>query len=74
MNNAERCRQYRARKAGGEVGIQSVARCNWLPCGKHILVTADVCSPECAANVLADFDAWRANGGPRNVFGRYHAR
>lgn len=68
-------RQYRARlKAnhGRTLGPPKYHN----PClieGCYVVIPPDctVCTPEHGAILAAQFDAWRANGGTANVFGRY---
>lgn len=71
-----RAREYgenhRARKRAGTVGSDTANHC--LVCGCKIPTGYTVCGPEHGAILTAQFDAWRANGGPANVFGRYRAR
>jgi hypothetical protein len=72
---AIRKREYVARvKAnGGPLGYRFAPRnvCLIESCNVHIPVGCTVCGPGHGAILTARFDAWRANGGSANVFGRY---
>jgi hypothetical protein len=74
---AIRKRAYLARVEanGGPLGPSLILRntCLVEGCGAIIPVGCTVCGPEHGAILTAQFDTWRANGGPANVFGRYRA-
>jgi hypothetical protein len=74
--DAIRNRNYRVRvKAnGGPLFGKRPPYGRCLICDEPIPGGYTVCSPEHGAILTAQFDAWWANGGSANVFGRYRAR
>lgn len=72
--SAVRKREYAVRVVanGGLLGGHpSHNRCMVPSCEANIPPGFTVCGPEHGAILTAQFDAWRADGGPANVFGRY---
>lgn len=53
-----------SRHLKGRVITRVGSHCSWIPCSKPIPGNADVCSPECAAKMLADFDERYPLRGP----------
>lgn len=70
--SAIRQRAYRHRvQANGGFPLGDAQTNTCLVCPVLVPIGFTVCGPGCGDVLTAQFDAWRANGGPANVFGRY---